>query len=117
MSEVAITITLGGADYSVPLLSVDQVERYLAQVKANEDARKAGGDYVANFKGMIENAAILLSDATPAIGDIRSLRVTPPQLADAIRQILTFGGLQEDKPEAPAAGEAPAAPAPAPAAA
>jgi hypothetical protein len=100
-------ITLGGVEYVVPLLDVDQMEAYLAHIKGL--AAEPSKDFVANFKSSVAIAAIVFRDADPEIGDIKKLRVHPTELRDGIRAVLALSGLIEAAEKAPSGEEQAAA--------
>lgn len=114
-----IKITLAGAEYEVPRLTVGQAED-LAEFWERTDAQGHPVDQDgAPLKGKallthtIDIATVALRRASPAIGNLRDLDCEVIDLQAAVAKVFEFGRLTREGDDAgkAMAGEAPASPA------
>lgn len=85
----SVKVSLGGTDYDIPMMDIDQLERVT-------DAISAGAKGFAILR-------IGLEQADPPIPDPNKVRAKADEVRDAVRKILEISGFRS---EDPAPGEA-----------
>lgn len=98
----SVTVQIGEDSYTVPALTMGEIEELSAFWEATHAPDEAGA---SSMKHAISLAALVLREAEPKVEDVRKLRCTPEELRSAIDAVLRVSGLKPAEVKA-AKGEA-----------